>query len=363
MSSRDAPTFEFSYSSPSRPGRKHRRGRGQASRKTPSTVDSGQALTTGPSFRQGGHNFSSVTSNASAGGSALSESHQYLHQHPHTQQANYYTSDAWDNVGSPRNTTNNKDDNSCTGSLTYSASSSVQSAESSNDSSFADIIKLIDSSEGGDGASDINAFIAKNSNLASSRGVGGDSLGKELAYQKTTDKKKLFFMSRSKHVPNVDMNYSKDESSEEDNDALGPDFDSNILETIAGHDDVITSRTLVTSLSIHDQEEVEILPISPPPTPLSRMNRDVTPPPNSRNKRTSTPPGTSSPGNLSRTNSRHSKSSSDGSFDTPSPSSPPTSAKPPHAKGAKKDRDAVEDLSEAFYAKSWMCGFADAFNF
>jgi hypothetical protein len=28
-----------------------------------------------------------------------------------------------------------------------------------------------------------------------------------------------------------------------------------------------------------------------------------------------------------------------------------------------EDENVVEDLSEAFYAKSWMCGFADAFNF
>lgn len=103
----------------------------------------------------------------------------------------------------------------------------------------------------------------------------------------------------------------------------------------------------------------------------------VTPPPNTRShKRTSTPPGANS---ISRTNSRHSKSSSDGSWDTPAPSSPhSTNAKPPHARSAPISKSrrkissdssggnndgVVEDLSEAFYAKSWMCGFADAFNF
>lgn len=47
--------------------------------------------------------------------------------------------------------------------------------------------------------------------------------------------------------------------------------------------------------------------------------------------------------------------------------------KPPHVarslpgssarRKSGKDEKVVEDLSEAFYAKSWMCGFADAFNF
>ena len=98
----------------------------------------------------------------------------------------------------------------------------------------------------------------------------------------------------------------------------------------------------------------------------------VTPPPNSRHKRSSTPPGAKS---ISRTSSRHSKSSSDGSWDTPAPSSPPNVMKPPHVsrsmpssssstrRKSGKDEKVVEDLSEAFYAKSWMCGFADAFNF
>ena len=82
----------------------------------------------------------------------------------------------------------------------------------------------------------------------------------------------------------------------------------------------------------------------------------------------------------SGTNSRHSKSSSDGSWDTPPPSSPPQNggsmhSKPPHARsmpvsktrrnssGLREGKVVTEDLSEAFYAKSWMCGFTDAFNF
>ena len=97
---------------------------------------------------------------------------------------------------------------------------------------------------------------------------------------------------------------------------------------------------------------------------------------NSRKQLSSTPPGANV---ISRTSSRHSKSSSDGSFDTPAPSTPPHNnsglrhSKPPNARNASvtksrrksgdREDKLVEDLSEAFYAKSWMCGFADAFNF
>jgi hypothetical protein len=252
MNSRDAQTFEFADNSPVRPGPKHRRGRGSgtSSRKIPTAAGTeittiGHASTS-RSFQQGGHKISSVAMNLSY--EHQSQMHNYLHQRPQTQ-ANYYTSDAWDNAGSPKG---GRDDNSCTGSLTYSASSSVQSAESSNDSSFADIIKLIDSSEGG-GASDINKFTAKISKAASSSSGGGDSLGKETAVsgwmqgvedrhrshkkakeneQKKKKKKPLFSMSPSKRTSNVDLNYSKDDSSEDD--VFGVDFDEKILETIAG---------------------------------------------------------------------------------------------------------------------------------
>ncbi len=255
MNSRDAPTFEFADSSPVRPGRKHRRGRGSGtnSRKTSTAAGTvsaaiGQASTS-RSFQQGGHKISTVAMNLSY--EHQSQMHNDLHQQPQTQ-ANYYTSDAWDNAGFPKG---GRDDNSCTGSLTYSASSSVQSAESSNDSSFADIIKLIDSSEGG-GASDIHKFTANKSKAASSSSGGGASLGKETAVsgwmqgiedrrrsqkkakeneQKNQTKKPVFSMSTSKRAPsnsNVDLNYSKDDSSKDD--VHGDDFDEKILETIAG---------------------------------------------------------------------------------------------------------------------------------
>ena len=114
---------------------------------------------------------------------------------------------------------------------------------------------------------------------------------------------------------------------------------------------------------------------APSSPPRRTASGTVTPPPNSRNhKRTSTPPGDAN--SIQRTGSRHSKSSSDGSWDTPAPASPPqissgsTFLKPPHArntpvsktrrKSGGRDENAVEDLT---YKMPWMCGFADAFNF
>ncbi len=99
-------------------------------------------------------------------------------------------------------------------------------------------------------------------------------------------------------------------------------------------------------------------------TPRNRSSGNVTPPPNSRHERMST----SSPG----ANSHHSKSSSDGSWETPIPSSPPhsgtTTTKPPQARSAPITRLGHTpgrgcETNEAFYAKSWMSGFSDAFNF
>ena len=34
-----------------------------------------------------------------------------------------------------------------------------------------------------------------------------------------------------------------------------------------------------------------------------------------------------------------------------------------NSSGLREGKVVTEDLSEAFYAKSWMCGFTDAFNF
>lgn len=270
----NAPTFEFADSSPVRLGRKHRRGGATpTSRKSSSSASSSSgrsssginnnSAATGynvgnKSYRNGGHNYSSAASELSSA---------QLQQH---QPANYYTGDAWDNPNQNSNNAN-KDDNSCTGSLTYSASSSVQD-ESSNDSSFADIIKLIDS-EGGEGSSEIKDFIAKQSKAAvGSSGsssnmnyvaAGGGMNEKDAAVagwmqrvedrsrlqnqhaqlqmreaqeQKQKSRKgRLFSMDQSKPAPSnshVDLNYSKDDSSEDD--VFGVDFDDNVLETIAG---------------------------------------------------------------------------------------------------------------------------------
>lgn len=66
-----------------------------------------------------------------------------------SQPASHYVTDAaWDNY---TDNTPKKEDSGCNGSLTYSACSSVTSTDSANISSFADIIKIIESEVDGEG--------------------------------------------------------------------------------------------------------------------------------------------------------------------------------------------------------------------
>lgn len=213
--------YEFADDSPSKTKRshRHRRGRGFATnRKSSASTNSSR---------------SSSLSTQSLGHNTQRSSHQAAHLHAEEFSNN--------------NTANDHDQNSCAGSLTYSASSSVQSgAESSNDSSFADIIKLIDSD--GDG-SDLKKFIEKSSHAADSLSqMGMDenpvvTAWKERANERTRQqqqqkakqmKSKTQFTMKSSPMPssNVDLNYSKDDSSEDEN--VFGDLDDTVLETIAG---------------------------------------------------------------------------------------------------------------------------------
>mmetsp|Transcript_27154 Transcript_27154/g.58174 ORF Transcript_27154/g.58174 Transcript_27154/m.58174 type:complete len:453 (+) Transcript_27154:557-1915(+) len=429
-------------------GRKHRRGRGHTPNRDNTSASAANnnnnaTASSGNSYRQGGHKLSNAASRVSSRVSSLTgqtkvqQRSQGGQQQQQQQPQAYVTSDAWDNPNSSSITSSksgqtnsnnqpiNSDNNSCAGSLTYSASSSVQSAESSGDSSlsFSKIMDVIDKE--GEGARDVKEFMAKQSKAAIGNydACGGGQEGnaavqgwnqrraqqikqQQAAAQQKSKKTQsknhqpLNFSMSKQHMPlhaNVDLNYSKDDSSEDD--VFGVDFDENIvLETIAGLDDDIIARPSSQSPSskqnpfrnnnshhqAFDPFQTSTSPNnSAPSSPRSRSNNGhITPPPNYKQKRTSTPPDAHP---MSRTNSRHSKSSSDGSFDTPAPSSPPhhtsammahhsSSMKPPHARstpvsktrrgssmGTGKREDTVVD--EAFYAKSWMCGFADAFNF
>ncbi|KAL7554691.1 hypothetical protein ACHAWF_018170 [Thalassiosira exigua] len=576
MNPRSATTFEFNDDSPTgtptRTGRRHRRGRGYglpgrkggnnaASATGRSTAGTSpqtggrQAVSPGRhrgqasngSYRQGGHNLSPGAASAVGGGSGGPglDAQRQGSGRPQAQ-AHYTTSDAWDTTpkgGSQRTGSgssghkdgNDNDQNSCTGSLTYSASSSVQSAESSNDSSFADIIKIIDSENPAEKGGPLGEFISKQTKAASDPGGqyapgvegggsgrgdgakspavqgwnkraedrkarerkaqlamqqaqgragaggggGGSASKKQQKKQQKQLKKQQQLQQQQQHQfamvedrpsaakDNVDLNYSKDDSSEDD--VIGVDVDENILETIAGLDgaEEVARHANVGSISptqsraaqgnAHQRTSSNALqrtynhhlrtgqdafatpssspyssptgsPSSPgdPPameyqgrSPQQRSPRsppnagEITPPPKSRGqRRTSTPPG-SGAHHLSRTNSRHSKSSSDGSWDTPNPSSPPhggppsglhksallgqgggggssgrgSSNKPPHARSAPPgsrgtrriegprgprgaegrgdDRggEVTENaLSQVLYKNQWMCGFMDAFN-
>lgn len=413
------PTYAFDDPVPTRQGRKHRRGRGygvslgrknNASRGAAAQQQQ-QQQQAGTSFRLGGQ--------------------PYLSAAQPQAQATHYAASGFDNGPSYNRgggNGKNNEENSCTGSLTYSASSSVQSAESSNDSSFADIMRLVDVE--GEGASEIKEFMAKQSKAASDYNQFGQEVGgtakiaavqgwnkrnqqareamqvaqaQKIRQQK--QQQQQYSMAAGKHIPNagnVDFNYSKDDSSASEDDVFSLDFDEKVLETIGGldrDDDMAPARhnVIVTSQGKSQQgnndpfrkaqatrqqdpfhspssSPYKSAPSSPRSGPSSSGH--VTPPPNSRhNKRTSTPPGAQP---ISRTSSRHSKSSSDGSWDTPAPASPPQGGaggghgpRPPHSrsvpvgksrrKSGSNDK-AVTDLSVAFYAKSWMCGFADALN-
>ena len=111
--------------------------------------------------------------------------------------------------------------------------------ESSNDSSFANIIKLIDSE--GEGASEIKAFIAARSEAASDegRGEGGavagwmqrvDARSKQQQREKERQQMQSAMAASGKQARSkvgVSLNYSRDDSDDER-------FGENVLETITG---------------------------------------------------------------------------------------------------------------------------------
>ena len=221
--------------SPAKTGRKHRRGRGYAT--TNKSVNK----------KNGGDSSSSASLNSYKQGSRCNYSAAAQRQTEHDKPRAYFTGDAWDKVNdsSSSNDNNGKqtDENDGTGSLTYSESSSMQSAESSTESSFSAILKVIDSSEGGErGVMDVKEFMARESQAASGMddvdvnnpAVTGWIQRREA--QKKEPSSSAHSASSSKSSSNVDFNYSRDDSSSEA-DVYGVEFnehEGNVLETIAG---------------------------------------------------------------------------------------------------------------------------------
>ena len=255
---------------PVRLGRKHRRGRGQTPPNRKNTTAPGHrnaAAGTNASGRPQNWNAAAPvpTSNSfwpkkSATERSVGKHHRKPQPRPQTSpppQANFVTSDAWN---MPIKGSNHGDDDG-TGSLDYSASSSVQSAESSNDSSFSAILKSIDSSSEGDNV----IFQAASGDMGHAqcgrmRGMGME-VEKDTAavagwnqrwgqQQQTAQPraqqappgslqlatKPQYSMARGPSTSeHVDLNYSKDDSSEDD--VYGVDFneqEESVLETIAG---------------------------------------------------------------------------------------------------------------------------------
>lgn len=160
---------------------------------------------------------------------------------------------------------------------------------------------------------------------------------------------------------NVHLNYFKD-------DVFGEGFD----EITSRLDDDIARpkyQSQATPLRINNQKDPFVRSTSSNnKSPRSRSsNSHIIPPPNSRQSHTAITP-------IKRTNSRHSKSSSDGSWESPAPSSPThttsgtmshghsSNMKPPHARSKPVSTTQKEDKGEAVYAKPWMCQFSDAFD-
>lgn len=386
--------FAFADDPPVQTGRKHRRGRGYM----PNRQNVAAA--------NRNHHGAAVNSHQLGRGGSQASSQQ--------------RSQGKLNLANANRSNNNKDDNnSCAGSLEYSQTSSV--AEDSNESSFADILKVFDNEV--NGSSEVKEFIARQSQAANGSGgyaaCGGgqyeaERTSTDAAVQgwmqrvdnrkaaalqqmkqapKTQPQKKQqqkFTMATPKHVPtnpNVDFNYSINDSSESE-EVFEVDFDGNVLETIAGHDDEVAAPKKVSAASqskapanhpFRGEDRYVSSAFNNNTTSSARSSsrgrnsRHVTPPPNSRHKHTSTARGVSN--SISPANSRHSKSSSEGSLDTPVPSSPPhngssmvRSTKPPprNAPAPKTRRnvgrggDDKAVTSNAFYAKPWMSGFADS---
>jgi len=293
--------FEFADSPPSNAGRKHRRGRG-----------SGSHSSFGASTKGGKYSSAASTS---------------LNALP-----------------TPSSKNIEQDQNSCAGSLTYSASSSVFSAQDSADSSFAEIIKILDT-EGGEGESKFKAFMSERPDrLHNACGMDAPAVAgwMQRVEERSKEKQKLRRQEQEKSTSIVaaEMQYSNDDSSDDEMKMLG---------TIGGD---------------ADDDFIVAVKKQPQETFVNQAFRTTTPPPNSRQRRTSTPPGGLP---FVRTSSRHSKSSSDGSFGTPVPATPPYAnphSKPPaRGRGTHSKSRGSSDISEPVYKNFWMCGFTDAFKF
>ena len=176
--------FEFADSASTKAlARKHRRGRGSGSQQKPSST------------------FGSTTSAATT---------------------------SLDNAPAPGSKGNEPDQSSCAGSLTYSASSSVFSAEDSADSSFAEIIKILDA-EGGDGENKFKTFMSERPDrLQSACGMDAPAVAgwMQRVEERSKEQQKLRQQELMKEAPNMfaGVNSFKDdddESSSEEMKMLG----------------------------------------------------------------------------------------------------------------------------------------------
>jgi hypothetical protein len=177
--------FEFADSAPTKTVRKHRRGRGSGSlQKTSSSF--------GSSTKGGKYSTAASTS--------------------------------LDALPTPSSKGIEQDQNSCAGSLTYSASSSVFSAADSADSSFAEIIKILDT-EGGEGESKFKAFMSERPDRLHNAGMEAPAVAgwMQRVEERSKEQQKLRRREQEKSTPIVtaEMQYSNDDSSDDEMKMLG----------------------------------------------------------------------------------------------------------------------------------------------
>jgi len=259
---------------------------------------------------------------------------------------------------------------SLAGSLDYSASSSVQSADSS---SYVEIFKHIDIDLKDYTDPEIKAFMATQTRAASDGGVltghhsnngkrtgrGAETMEDQAhvtpavaMWNQRVEDRHQQQQAKQKKMPQFNK-YSKDDNDNRMGNIHGDfqDLGQNILNTIAGRD--------TEENPYHSPHN------SAPSSPRAASRGHTTPSTSIKTKRTNALPGANP---ISRMSSRHSKSSSDGSFDTPTPSSPSVPShpriSPPSGRkgGGHHQRDNNKVVTETFYAEPWMCGFTDAFT-
>mmetsp|Transcript_1327 Transcript_1327/g.2859 ORF Transcript_1327/g.2859 Transcript_1327/m.2859 type:complete len:394 (-) Transcript_1327:153-1334(-) len=380
-------------------------------------ADDPPILTRGKNRRSaGGRNFQG------RGGSAGQASSLSARARQQPQQTNFSFGDSGAPAGAHRS---NRDDASCAGSLEYSASSSVLSSDASGENRFDQILKDFDSelateiatraaAERTSRSAAVEGWKQRLESRQQQAGVAATSQqrmqtnrqaqqtqGKRGQPQSQPQQSQFTMATSSQGVPsnpNVTFNYSHSrDNSSEGSDVFGEDFfDESLFDTISRYDNdkevqethvprhvpassKPKARTPAAGDPFRGQDPFRNTDPFQTSSARGRANMGhVTPPPHTGLKLGAG----SNVASVSPTDSRHSRSSSDASWETPVPNSPNTnlggsrmpSARPPSARPATTSRTkrnesrgnpraSPTNTGDAFYSKPWMEEFPDSFDF